>query len=833
MRSSAILRLAGLALVLSSLCSLLCAQDTAWAWVDPLGQGASFPANSNYSYSSHGGAVIVDRVPGTSHRFIVRFPGFTDGTGVVLASGYGGNHTPVVTSWNITSGELRADVSVFGAAGAPANDKAFTISYRVRGGGRNAFLWANLASSASYTPTTIYSYNGSRPSPTIARLGVGRYLVKLPGLNAPFANGGNVLVTPYGTAARRAKVEGWSVVGSDTEVVVRTSTMAGQLTDTRFTFSYNEYAALISDFEGGGAHVWADDPFAASYTPDPLYTDSKGHEGPQNAERIHRLGIGRYEVLLPNVAPLGSTLAHVSGYGFDDSYATIEEWLDDGCGGTRVFVRTYSATGVATDARFLLNYVTNRPWQRRETAWAWVYPPGQGSSWVPDPDYQYNSSGLQVTVNRDPGQSNRFRVNFPGFGSASGCVHATAYGGNHTAVVNSWSRVGTTIQAWVELFTQSGTPANDAAFTVRWRGLGNDSNREAYLFANSANATNYTPDPFYSWNAKRADPTIQRTGTGIYTVYLPGLGQSNVGGHVQVTPYGPNLLRAKVWSWSPNGNDMAATIRISDANGQLVNGLFVMSYNEVAAPIGVPFGSGGHLWASDPQLASYTPNSFYSDSNGIEGPAGQEQITRANPGVYQVHLPNLSPVDGSFAQVTAYGGDGHYAAVGGWSSDGSGGTNVTVHTYAANGVPADSRFNLLYLTGKPARPVGQASNQNYGSGCNGLTINANTLPLLCYDWELDVDNFPAGTLFGFVLLDLSQNSASLGGLAPGCSVYTGNAVTSVFIDLFSPTDYTLSIPHNPVFLGTEVFAQGGAWVPGINAINIALSNGVRGTVGNQ
>ena len=130
----------------------------------------------------------------------------------------------------------------------------------------------------------------------------GTYRVRLPGLAPPFSEEGHVQVSSYGLLARRTTVEGWYPSGGDMIVDVLTTDMAGAPTDTRFTLSYNEYAVPIADVEGSGAHVWANDPVAASYTPAAPYTDSNGRVGPNDAERIRRLGVGEYVVDLPDCA---------------------------------------------------------------------------------------------------------------------------------------------------------------------------------------------------------------------------------------------------------------------------------------------------------------------------------------------------------------------------------------------------------------------------------------------------------------------------------------------------------------------------------------------------
>lgn len=834
MTRNALLRVAGLALAtLASALPSVRAQDTAWVWVNPAGQGNSWTPGGNYRYSSTGGPVTITRSPTSPNAYTVEFDGFTDGTGVMLASAYGGNHTVVIGGWGLNGTGLSTTVRTFDSSGGPAIDAPFTLTYRIEGGARSAYLWADQPAAASYTPSPTYSWNDTRPDPTIVRSGPGEYTVRLEGLAPLGSESGHVQVATYGTAARRTKVRGWNAIGNDMLVLVRTMDMSGAPADARFTLSYVERAAPIDAEQGSGAHVWANNATASSYTPSADYTDSNGHEGPSGAERIRRVGTGNYLVDLPDVAPSSSSTVQVSGYGTDDSYASIANWADNGCGGTRVRVRTYDPSGAAADARFTLQYLTNRPADQREVAWAWVSPFGQGQSFTPLASYSFAPGGA-VTVDRLPGTQNEFVVRFPGIDVAGGSVLATAYGGNHTAVVESWYAFGNETRVTIALYTPNGAAANDRAFTVQYRRGGNVTLEEAYLWHDSPLSPVHTPNATFSWNADRGAPSIVRNQAGVYAVTLPGLGQGSPGGHVQVSPYGSIMRRANVTTWFQSGNDLIVNVRVRNAAGALADGSFVLVYNRDAAPIGERVGSGAHLWANlATPGAPYVPAAAYRDSNSIAGPAGSPLVTRTAVGQYLVELPDVAPSQSTTVQVTAYGTSANHASVNNWTSNGLGGTNVYVRTYDSSGAAADSRFNLSYLSNRPAVPLGDAANSTYGSGCNGLVLQADTLPYSCGRWELDVSNFPVGSLFGFVQLDLAQANAPIGVPAPGCTVLTGGAVTSLFVDLTSPTDYVLQIPDGAVFLGVDVFAQGGAWVPGINPINVVLSNGVRGTVGNN
>lgn len=823
------------------------AQTVAWAWVAPAGQGATFTPSPSYQYSP-GAPVTVARDPAQLNRFLVTLPDVGSASGVVHASAYNGNHTAVVNGWGISGTSVVATVELFTPTGAPANNAAFTIHYRLEGADdrREAYLWANNPTAASYTPSPSYSWNGNRADPTITRSAVGVYSVLLPGLGGSVSGElGHVQVTPYANSLLRAKVSSWGAFGADVLVTVRCFDGSGAPADSRFTLSYNEEAAPIAAAEGSGAHVWADNSTAASYTPSPVYTDSNGRLGPADAETIDRLGVGIYRVELPNVAPSASSIALATAYGLSSSHASVQVWGSNGNGGSIVHVNTYTAAGVPVDSQFTLLYLTNRPAAAQEVAWAWVAPAGAGATFTPSLNYQYTRSGVPITVARDPAQLNRFLVTLPGVAPANGVVHACAYNGNHTAVVNSWGPIGDDVVATVELFTPTGGPANNASFTIHYRRDGNNGNREAYLWADSPTSASYTPSPFYSWNGNRADPTITRSAAGTYRVRIPGLGNSTSGefGHVQVTAYSGVMLRAKVQSWFGSAGDLFVDVRCTDAAGVLTDGRFVLSYNESAAPMAADEGSGAHVWADNPSAASYTPSSAYTDSNGTFGPNNSETVQRLGTGSYRVRLVNVAPVDSSVAQVTAYGNSSDYASIQYWASTGAGGTDVYVHTFTAAGAPVDSLFNLFYLTNRSAIEDPGALHRFVGQSCNSLVLTATpdpvSTPTSGTTLTYRVAGAPpasgsGGTTLAVVVLSLSGNPGlSLGSLgAPGCFLYV-NSLDLVLAGVGSvgfSTDVSWPLPPG-VPPGTHLHAQAAAFTT-LNAFGLVTSNGIDSRIEN-
>lgn len=824
------------------------AQTVAWAWVTPAGQGATFTPSAAYRYTPSGAPVTVARDPVQQNRFLVTIPDMGSAGGVVHACAYNGNHTAVVNGWGVSGTGVVATVELFTPTGAPANDAPFTIHYRLEGADdrREAYLWANNPTVASYTPSTAYSWNGNRADPTITRSAVGVYQVLLPGLGGSTSGElGHVQVTPYATSLLRAKVSSWGVSGADVLVNVRCFDGAGVPADGRFVLSYNEVAAPIAAAEGSGAHVWANNSTAASYTPAAAYTDSNGRLGPANAETIVRTAVGTYRVELPNVAPSGSSIALATAYGSSSNYASVSSWFSNGSGGSEVVVKTYTAAGASVDSQFTLLYLTNRPAAAQEVAWAWVAPAGAGATFTPSLAYQYTRSGNPITVARDPAQQNRFLVTIPDVAPSSGVVHACAYGGNHTAVVNSWILSGNNVVAAVELFTPTGGPADNAAFTIHYRRDGNNGNREAYLWADNPTSASYTPSPFYSWNGNRPDPTITRSAAGQYQVRIPGLGNSASGefGHVQVTPYSGSMLRAKVQSWFGSAGDLLVDVRCTDAAGVLTDGRFVLSYNESAAPMAADEGSGAHVWADNSTAASYTPSPAYTDSNGTFGPDNSETVQRLGTGSYRVRLVNVAPLDSSIALVTAYGSSSNYASIQYWAPTGAGGTDVQVNTYTAAGAPIDSQFTLFYLTNRSAIDDPGALHRFVGQSCNSVVLTATPDPVSTPTSGTNLTYRVAGappaagtgtTTLSAVVLSLSGNPGlSLGSLgAPGCFLYV-NTLDLVLTGVGSvgvPTDVSWPLPPG-VPSGTHLYAQAASFTT-LNAFGLVTSNGLDSRIEN-
>jgi hypothetical protein len=142
------------------------------------------------------------------------------------------------------------------------------------------------------------------------------------------------------------------------------------------------------------------------------------------------------------------------------------------------------------------------------------------------------------------------------------------------------------------------------------------------------------------------------------------------------------------------------------------------------------------------------------------------------------------------------------------------------------GVQFAKGFDIATLAGTPA------TNTLFGNACGPLSLSGMTRPITGTNWDLALTGTPVGTIVAVMALGttgLNVPLASLG--APGCNLYTSpDFVGTLFLPIGTPA-FTLPIPAGASFVGISVFGQGGALAPGFNALGLATSNGLEGTIG--
>ncbi len=147
-------------------------------------------------------------------------------------------------------------------------------------------------------------------------------------------------------------------------------------------------------------------------------------------------------------------------------------------------------------------------------------------------------------------------------------------------------------------------------------------------------------------------------------------------------------------------------------------------------------------------------------------------------------------------------------------------------------VPAYPNAQGGYVGQQPARQV--ASSQTYGSGCptaTPLALDAASgyTPVLGSNLPLELSSIPAGSPLGALLFGLTTQTIDLG--SPGCFQLTSNDASIPFSVTASLTTASYLVPQSPVFAGAVLKVQGAALRVGINALNVATSNGVLLTLG--
>lgn len=311
-----------------------------------------------------------------------------------------------------------------------------------------AYVWANQPTTASYDPSPLYSFNSTGAVNHVVRITTGQYEVQLPNLGV---SGGVAHASAYGTTTNTCQVGYWNWSGGT--MAVRVNCFHGGLAaDTAFTAAFTNRPSA-TDF----AYLFADQPGAASYTPNPIFQyNSSGM-----LSTIQRLDAGYYKVNVLGVIGVGDV--QVTGYGFGLARCSVASFASPGYpnyGGV-VFVRCVNSVDVLTDAYFSLTTSTVTGFLGRvPAAYARVDPPAPLSRTTPyNATTSFNSTGSAITVTRVG--VGRSVVSMPGQPLGGGTVHVTAYSfGTERCNAVAWVSSGVTVQCW------KGSAAFDSPFTV-------------------------------------------------------------------------------------------------------------------------------------------------------------------------------------------------------------------------------------------------------------------------------------------------------------------------------------------------------------------------------
>jgi len=316
------------------------------------------------------------------------------------------------------------------------------------------------------------------------------------------------------------------------------------------------------------------------------------------------------------------------------------------------------------------------------------------SSYTPDMNYQYNSTGAVNTITR--ASTGRYWVYLPNLGGLTGTVLVSAYGAtSNYCKVASWGPpfhgVATTQAVDVRCWTTLGVAA-DTKFTMSYTNkLGG---YHAWVWASDPSRTDeYTPDTRWQANSTGILNRVQRTATGRYNVYVP-TGPPDISGHVQITSYGtapdqcwnlspwrstdtPNLLRVEVMCVTPDGYAVDSPFVVTWVRNGNVLGQSGMTSMYAIDYDGTGYVSHPSGWGAD---------SFYANGGG------SVSIVRSRMGKYAVHSAAESALAHGNVQVNPFSTGGTWCSVQTWNPvDG-----ILVDCYDRNGNPTDVGFHVSF-----------------------------------------------------------------------------------------------------------------------------------------
>ena len=179
----------------------------AWAWASQL-TSASYTPTPNYSRNATGGSITATRL-GVG-QYSMTWDGIGalgEGGGHMQVTAYGTNsHRCSIVGWNAET----VTINCFDATGAFA-DSAYSV-LALRPDAKDdamAFAWANNSNTASYTPSSTYSFNSGDGPVTATRSGTGVYNMDFEGFQEQGIDGGHVQVSAYGSGDVRCGVSSW------------------------------------------------------------------------------------------------------------------------------------------------------------------------------------------------------------------------------------------------------------------------------------------------------------------------------------------------------------------------------------------------------------------------------------------------------------------------------------------------------------------------------------------------------------------------------------------------------------------------------------------------
>lgn len=284
-------------------------------------------------------------------------------------------------------------------------------------------------------------------------------------------------------------------------------------------------------------YVFANDPFAKSYTPG----SGGAFNGSGGSITISRPGAtGRYVVRFSGLSSLltSSNTVHVTSHGDGMTYCKP---MSGSLAHDKVEVRCFQAASGLPVAGTFSVLVLGRTAMR---GYAFANQPTAASYTAPSTG-SHNPAGT-TTISR--GGTGTYQVVFNSLGSrlagqgGNVQVNSVASGGAHCKLNGQWS-VSTNITVNVQCYSASGGPV-DAKFSVL---VLLPAPRLGYTYAAQQTVAQYTGDPYWSTNPDGGAVIITRISQGVFDVEWPNALDDFIEyGNIQVTALGYDAGQCKI-----------------------------------------------------------------------------------------------------------------------------------------------------------------------------------------------------------------------------------------------------------------------------------------------
>jgi hypothetical protein len=223
-----------------------------------------------------------------------------------------------------------------------------------------------------------------------------------------------VMTTTYGATASQCTVPAWGSSASGEDSLWVTTFCVAMPSVDRVDGQFGTLVVGNNSMSGASAFAIADQPWAASYTPDTTRSFTTG----TGAMSIQRIGVGDYYVNLGTGSPQGSTYLVNSAY--EGVVCGIGEWKNFG-----VRVRCFDQTGASVDAQYYVLQVAGGQYSKNPYgavypyAFAWADQRSATVPYTPNSSYARSSVGGTstgpITVTRT--SVGDYQVEFGGFGN--------------------------------------------------------------------------------------------------------------------------------------------------------------------------------------------------------------------------------------------------------------------------------------------------------------------------------------------------------------------------------------------------------------------------------